>query len=80
MEEAGGWHREPLRTAREVAAVAFVGIWAEPPMLLAHSWLGAEYFLPRLADWITYRHGIGCEERKDWFSITSAVNDWNKNS
>lgn len=66
MEEAGGWHREPLRTAREVAAVAFVGIWAEPPMLLAHSWLGAEYFLPRLADWITYRHDIGCEEREDW--------------
>lgn len=62
MEEAGGWHREPLRTAREVAAVAFVGIWAEPPMLLAHSWLGAEYFLPRLADWITYRCDIGCEE------------------
>lgn len=53
MEEAGGGHREPLRAAKEVAAAALVGRWAEPPMLLAHSWPGAEYFLPRLADWIT---------------------------
>lgn len=57
MEEAGGWLREPWRMAEEVVAVVFEGSWAEPPMLLlAHSWLGAEYFLPRLADWTTYRH------------------------
>lgn len=55
VEEAGGWHKEPLRAAREVAVVGFVGRWAEPPMLLGHSWLGAEYFLPRLADWMTCR-------------------------
>lgn len=65
MEEAGGGHREPLRAAKEVAAAALVGRWAEPPMLLAHSWPGAEYFLPRLADWITYRHGVRCQERQD---------------
>lgn len=53
VEEAGGWHREPLRVAREVAVVEFVGRWAEPPMLLGHSWLGAENFLFRLADWMT---------------------------
>lgn len=69
-----------MRTAREAAAVALVGIWAEPPMLLAHSWLGAEYFLPRLADWITYRQDGGCEEREDWLSMTSAVKDWKNNS
>lgn len=57
VEEAGGWHKEPFRAAREVAVLEFVGMWAEPPMLLGHSWLGAEYFLPRLADWITCRGG-----------------------
>lgn len=50
VEEAGDWHREPLRAAIEVAQVGFVGRWVEPPMLLGHSWLGAEYFLPRLAE------------------------------
>lgn len=54
VEEAGGWHREPFRAAREVAVVALGGRWAEPPILLGHSWLGAEYFLPRLADWMTW--------------------------
>lgn len=52
---AAGGHREPLRAAREVAVAVegVVGRWAEPPMVLAHSWLGAENFLPRLADWMT---------------------------
>lgn len=52
VEEAGGWQRELFLAAREVALVGFAGRWADPPMLLGQSWLGAEYFLPRLADWV----------------------------
>lgn len=46
-----------MRAAREVAVAVegLAGRWAEPPMVLAHSWLGAENFLPRLADWMTCR-------------------------
>lgn len=53
VEEAGGWHKEPLRAAREVAEARFAGRWADPPKLLGHNWLGAENFLLRPADWIT---------------------------